>query len=329
MYKIKEKPEDFLVEEISNLKLLDKGKYSCLILEKKDFDTEKALQKISDYYNLNRKRIGFAGNKDRHAVTKQHISVLGKIEDKDFGDFKVKNIGFLDKPISLGDLSYNRFDLIIRNISERPEKTDFIINYFDEQRFSRCNLEIGLSILKNDFKKACELIDFHEVKSHLLICPKDYVGAVKRVPYKVLTLYLHALQSYLWNRACAEYLMNSSQTNYSVAYRHGKFIFPEVKLGNIEIPLVTFDTEFSADIKGIYEKVLSDEKIALRDFIIRKIPDLTPMGNTRGLIADVKDMELWELEEDEMNPGMKKIRVTFSLSKGSYATIAIKKIMRL
>jgi tRNA pseudouridine13 synthase len=327
MYILKQTPEDFIVEEIPSFKTKEKGEYCYFLLEKKDYDTEKVIYRLSEYFNIQRKNFSYAGNKDRHAITSQYCSVKGRIKDMDFRDYKITIIGYGDTPISLGELKGNKFIITLRDVKEKPKKTDSIINYFDEQRFGKHNLEIGLSILRKDFKKVCELIDFPDVKEQLSKNEKDYVGAMRKVPFKILSLYIHSVQSWLWNEVAAEYIKLKIKKKFESKYNHGIFIFPDKKQESIQIPLVSFDTEFEdKKIKELYEKILSKEKINLRDFIIRQIPDITPMGNTRELVAEVKNMEIGELEKDELNEEKKKIKISFELGKGSYATIVIRKI---
>ena len=102
------------------------------------------------------------------------------------------------------------------------------------------------------------------------------------------------------------------------------------KIADIKIPLLCFDTEFeNHEIERLYEKVLEKHEIELRDFVIRSIPDITPMGFSRNLIAKVKNMEIGKLEQDELNENMKKCIVKFELGKGSYATIVISVLFNL
>ena len=44
------------------------------------------------------------------------------------------------------------------------------------------------------------------------------------------------------------------------------------------------------------------------------------------IFADVSELSIGKLEDDELNKGMKKVRVKFTLGKGSYATIVIKEM---
>jgi len=328
MYKIKQIPEDFIVEEIPLFEPKEKGEFTYFILEKKGYDTEKVIKKISEHFKIQRKKFNYAGSKDRHAITKQYCSVRGKIRNFDFEDFKIKIIGYGNEPISLGSLKGNKFTITVRSIKEKPKPTNFIINYFDEQRFGKNNLEIGLSIIKKDFRNAAELIDLPDAKFHLTQNKNDFIGAIKKVPFRIMNMYIHAVQSWLWNETSAEYIKQKTKKFSEIKYNHGKFIFPVKKITNIEIPLISFDTEFeNKEIEEIYKKIMEKQKLSLRDFIIRQIPDITPLGGERNLIAEVRELSFGKLENDELNIGKKKITLAFELGKGSYATIVIKTIL--
>ena len=75
---IKQLPEDFIVEELQPAKLkLSPGNcnYKYFWLTKKGLSTLEAIRAISDYLGISKDRIGFAGAKDKKAVTTQLISI--------------------------------------------------------------------------------------------------------------------------------------------------------------------------------------------------------------------------------------------------------------
>ncbi len=307
MYKIKQLPEDFIVKEISNVKIEDKGPYSYFILKKKNYDTVRAVERIAAELKMPPKFIGFAGNKDRKAITEQMISIktTKKINDLKLDDIDLKYIGKGNEPISLGSHEGNQFVITIRNLTSREiykirkiSKTKLSVpNYFGEQRFSKNNIGIGRSMIKKDFKKALEL-------AGLKVGNNDYVGGLRKINKKILTLYLHAYQSYLFNETISHYLKINKNKS----------------LKNIKIPIIGFGTETSNNQLGkIISNILKKEKISLRDFIIRQMPELSLEGAERGLFAEVKDFKIRKL-------GKGKATLSFYLPKGSYATVVIKEL---
>src|SRR3989339_1858526 len=112
MYKIKQQSEDFVVKEInSRLKPGKHGDFSYFLLKKKDYTTERAVQKIADFFRIKRKYINYAGNKDKKAVTYQYISI-NRLNPQFNKDCKLKDIeltflGRGNEIIYLGFLDYN------------------------------------------------------------------------------------------------------------------------------------------------------------------------------------------------------------------------------
>jgi len=80
MYELKKIPEDFIVKEVADRTFGPEGKYLVCLLKKKNYNTEDAVQAICKALGAVRKNISYAGNKDRKAVTYQHISLY--IENK-------------------------------------------------------------------------------------------------------------------------------------------------------------------------------------------------------------------------------------------------------
>ena len=333
---IKELPEDFVVKEISNVKLADKGAYSIFRMRKRDYTTEKAAQQIADCLHIDRKRFGYAGSKDSKAITEQSISIHNvspeKVKNLNLKDIKLEFIGYSNEPISLGDLEGNSFEIVARDITRKPKKTSRIINYFGEQRFSTNNAEIGKAIIKKDFKKAVDRLlesignDEKKVIEHLQKNKNDFVGALKEIPWKTLTMYIHAYQSKIWNETVKE--LAKSPAGVEALLVNSKKVKNEKNSqapGGTKIPLIGFATEIQDDdVKKIVDKILQNEDVKPNDFVIRAIPDLSSAGNEREMFVEIKDLKIGELEDDDLNPGKKKVRITFSLGKGSYATEVIK-----
>jgi len=310
MHKIKEKPEDFIVEEVTIVQPVKKGNYSLWWMSKKDVTTADAVKKIARKLGIRERFVGFAGTKDKKAITKQLISISrispGRIERLNIEGIKLEFYGYSGKPVSLGDLEGNKFEITVRNLDEIPVvKNKEIKNFYGEQRFSIQNAEIGKDIIKKNFKSAAQKIaeTENDVKDYLSINETDYIGALRKLPIKILKLYVHAYQSFLWNKMA------------------------ELFDDNIELPVIGFDTEIEDErIRQLAEKIMKEEGITYRDFIIKEIPELSSEGGKRKLFAKPSDFEIVEKGEDELNREKYKIKLKFFLPKASYATEAIRQI---
>ena len=309
MYRIKDKPEDFIVKEVSVIEPGMEGNFSYFIMKKKDINTIDAVQRIADFLKLPNKHIGFAGNKDKKAVTEQYISVPAGHE-KRLAGFKSKGIelefaGKGQHRISLGDLKGNNFEIISRECSREPRKLGSFINYFGEQRFSENNIKMGRYILKGKLEKAAMINREKEVLEHLRKYPKDYVGALKKLPKKLLTLYINAYQSYLWNMAVKEYLKKAGKDGFDK---------------DLSVEVIGFGTEFKhSRIKEIYRYIIDKEKIILRDFIVRRMPELSSEGDTRKVSVEPENLKIERIDK-------KTYKLSFFLPKGCYATELIRQM---
>lgn len=304
MYQIKVIPSDFVViEEPINFSL---GPYSIIKVTKTNYNTETVARRLAEFLKIPRKTIGYAGAKDKHAITTQYFSILN-LNEKQLTNFKDPNIqlelvGHLDKPLTLGDLKGNFFQITIRNLKQthKPETiTKTIKNYYGPQRFGKHNAEIGNCLIKKDFKTALKLINDN---SEMIFASRDYVGMLEKIPRHTLMIYLHAYQSKLWNRAL-------SKLTHPTEY----------------LPLVGFGTEleeFPEDVKTIYEQILKEENITTRDFIIKQLRGLSPEGDLRKSLITT-EIKIYEAEEDDLNLNMKKQKIEFKLPKGSYATVIV------
>ncbi|HIE33946.1 MAG TPA: tRNA pseudouridine(13) synthase TruD, partial [Candidatus Altiarchaeales archaeon] len=183
--RIKTNPEDFIVEEIikdkrvleidseMNFPVGDEKEYLHFTLQKTNWDTLRAIREISNRLGISKKRLNFAGTKDKRAITTQRVSVWKKtIEDlKKVGikDIILRDFQYSDKRINLGDLWGNRFTVVIRDtnlgvneIRERINRIEIELdgkmpNYFGVQRFGTTRPIthlVGREILKCNFEEA-------------------------------------------------------------------------------------------------------------------------------------------------------------------------------
>src|SRR3989344_3037018 len=336
MYQLKQLPEDFVVIERPAAKAEQHGKYLYFWMKKREKNTIDAIKELAKALRIREKDIGFAGSKDKHAVTEHLISLLGAkkeiVEELVIPQVVLEFYGYGIKPISLGDLQGNQFEIVVRNLAkEKIEEITGVENYFDEQRFSKHNVEIGRHLIKKDFAKAAKLIDDPKTGQYLEKKPHDYVGAIKFLPARLLRMYVNAYQSYLWNKTVARYLEQMGKVLKKIVYSEGELVFVSNadKFKDLKIPLIGFGQEGSEDrkVQDIINEIMEEEKLSYADFIIKQIPELTLEGELRKAIVPVHDLEIGRKASDELNHGKKKLKVSFVLPKGSYATMAIRRMV--
>ncbi|MEM4336389.1 MAG: tRNA pseudouridine(13) synthase TruD [Candidatus Woesearchaeota archaeon] len=325
-YKIKQLPEDFIVKEIILLECAEGGIFSYYNMTKKNLTTSQAVDIISKRTGINKKFINYAGTKDKRAITEQKISIKnGPEKNFDFGDLKLEFICKGKERINLGNNIGNFFEIVIRKVIKKPKKIKYFVNYFDDQRFSDNNVLMGKLLIKKNFKKAVEICAEDKkygriIKEHIKKNKNDYIGALRKIDRKILKMFIHAYQSYLWNICVSKKLEEYSYKKIKCSTY--LLNVPSKKIKNFYYPIVGFGTEEDDIIKGMLKK----EGIDKKNFVIREIPELSCEGSERNVFSKVKNLFISEVEEDEINKGNKKIKISFELEKGSYATMAIKQM---
>ncbi len=312
---LKQKPEDFIVEEVIEL---DKrqGNYLYAKLVKKNYNTIDAINLISKVLNIQRNDIGFAGNKDKVAITTQYIS-LYKVKKEDLLKLNIKDIKVIPlysgfTPIFLGQLTGNNFR-IKNDLKLRRLRLDAMVNYYGEQRFSSNNKDVGKAILLKNYKKACLLINDPKVNS-LLKINNNAEKALKLLDRRLLSLYINAFQSYLWNEIAKSYI----RENYRKYITYKDLLFIERPKTNVTIPLISYDTKFKNPlVKRIYFNLMRKEGITQENYEYGLLPKLISKTGYRQLFIKVRNFRI------------SRDHIEFFLPKGSYDTIFIKNIEAL
>lgn len=204
--------EDFKVEEISKAAVGERGNFLIAELIKKNWETNLAIKAIAKSLGISYKRIGFAGTKDKRALTKQLISIYNISEDRlqniKLNGIELRVLGRSERPVVLGDLMGNQFEIAIRDIDLESdvlrERTSLITselinaggvpNFFGVQRFGTrrpITGEVGKAILEGDLEKAALIYiarpseeESEEVRAarEYVYETKDFSGGLKRYP---------------------------------------------------------------------------------------------------------------------------------------------------
>lgn len=324
MYKIKQIPEDFIVEEVPKLKL-ENGPYTYFLLEKMRWNTRDAVKAIASRLGIKEKYFNVAGIKDKHALSKQYVSVLNvskqKLESLKIKDIRVKVVGHGKERLKLGQLKANHFIITVRNLDKKYDAVSFIENYYDNQRFGGRNMLLGEALVKSEFRKACFMLRLKWENS-------DYIGSLRKLGKHILRIYVNSYQSFLFNGALASYLKSKYKKYYTADYSRGQFVFSDENIKNENFPILGFLTEFkNKEVAKIYTDIMLREKIKKEDFIMRSIPELSSEGNFRKMFVEVRDFAVF-YSKDELNKGKLKAVLDFRLPPGSYATLVVKKMFR-
>lgn len=184
----KQTKDDFVVTEVPLYEFSGEGEHLVLKIRKKDLSTWDAIEIIANFLGCKTREIGYAGLKDKNAMTIQSISIHKSFEEK-IDSFKHDNIKILEKTyhnnkIKIGHLKGNKFFVRLKRvglleckkIEEALEKivTFGMPNYFGFQRFG---------IEGNNYLKGKDIIE----------------GKLKEKRRNLRQMYINSYQSYLFN----------------------------------------------------------------------------------------------------------------------------------
>jgi tRNA pseudouridine13 synthase len=145
-------PEDFRVEEVLGFEADGEGPHVMLTVEKREANTHWAAEQLARHAGIPGREVGYAGLKDRHAVTVQHFTLnLDRRPEPDWSVLAASGIKVLKslrhrRKLKTGALEGNRFSLVLRGLSgpigklvPRLEaiRSEGVPNYFGVQRFGR------------------------------------------------------------------------------------------------------------------------------------------------------------------------------------------------
>lgn len=147
--KLRASPEDFVVEEQMPYALTGAGEHLWVKLRKRGYNSEQVAKQLARSAGVTRRDVGYAGMKDRHAVTVQWFSLhLAARPDPDWSSLPdgmtVIESTRHSRKLKTGALAGNRFNIVLRDclgsrdaVLRRSEEIHSlgVPNYFGEQRF--------------------------------------------------------------------------------------------------------------------------------------------------------------------------------------------------
>lgn len=175
--RIKASPEDFVVEEIPVMPPReDGGRFTVAWIRTRNWETNRLVRAMSRELRMSRKRISFAGTKDKRAITTQLFQFDATPEE--IKGMRIRDVDVLDvfqtsKEIEIGSLRGNRFDIVVRDIESAKDETEGFSaatakelelaggypNFFGMQRFGSIRPIthiVGRHMVRGDFKAAVD-----------------------------------------------------------------------------------------------------------------------------------------------------------------------------
>lgn len=165
--------------------------------------------------------------------------------------------------------------------------------------------------------------------------PDDPVGAIRAVPIALRRFYVHAYQSFLFNRALSEALRRGLEiSSYEKGDNWGEVSNDGLTLKKVygvrdevrgrpeplmQIPGYAY-RNYGSRFDSCMEKVMADEGVAPRDFYVKEMQEVSDEGGFRRVHMTVRDYS-WEAHEGG-------VEVAFTLARGEYATVLLREALK-
>jgi len=366
--KIKSRDEDFLVSEVLSKNAIQNistdGDYAVYKLKKHGIDTTHSLANIFKKYNLRLKSLGL---KDATAVTEQYVcsekksNSISKIsEDK----YSLERIGFVKKPLSKKDMIGNQFKIKITDTSidiSKFNEFDRILNFYGYQRFGSkrpVTHLIGKALLQQDYTKAVNLLlsftseydstentklrknlsdksnysklldeipfqmDLERIVVNQMIQDDDPKKAIRALPLAIRRFYLQAYQSFLFNKTLSMAFIDGEDLflpqQGDVCYDKNGIIgkFSNESGQRLSIPFVGYSYYKKTRFHYQISKILESEEVSPKDFFLKEMQEISSEGGFRNSSIKCDSIDITNYW------------IRFTLSRGSYATIVMREMMK-
>jgi len=319
--KLKTQPEHFVVKENLGFKFSGSGEHLMIKIRKTGENTSFVANELAKVCGVKSKDVGWAGLKDRHAITEQWLSIqLPKPDTPDFTEFELQypSIKILDtarhnKKLRPGDLIGNDFEVVlseVTNVEEVESRIKLVLetgvpNYFGVQRFGREG-------------------------SNLTEARRWGRDNVRTKNQNKRSLYLSTARSWIFNHIVSSRLdkgqLNSLMLGDIVTRSSVMTEITEENLSAIQTEFSLGSTSLTAALAGDNALPTKKDALAIEQIIVDSEPDLMALirGNRmrhdrREVLLKPKDFS-YKIEQE-------LVILSFSLSAGSFATSVIRELV--
>jgi len=325
---IKDRPEDFVVEEVNAFEPSGTGKHLLLWIEKRDCSGGYLLEQLAGALGIRTADIGYAGTKDRVAISRQWLSVPESCEDAvragpDMDCIAILRFTRNERKLRLGHLSGNRFSILLRGadrkLAEELAETGRLLesegfpNFYGIQRFGRAgeSLDQGLSLLADKGRTGPGRRGPTRFQRRML------VSAVQSALFN--RYLLHRIEEGLDSKVLAGDVMKKSETGG---------MFTVERVSEEQARLDAGETLVTGPMFGHKMRAATDESAVLEQSILEGAGITADSFLAFGKLARGTRRPLFVRPTDfNVETDADGIVLTFFLPKGSYASVMLREFV--
>ena len=353
MFKIA--PEDFIVEELPLYAPSREGTHTFFAIQKRNVSTLEAINRLARELHVPARAFGYAGLKDKNAVTTQILSVEGvppervlKIEQPAIEVLWAERHAH---KLRVGHLRGNRFRITVRDLAQdhlpaiktvmERLATEGVPNRFGAQRFGNKNDShlIGKALMKSEWETVVRYMLTDDTsranditrRMRRELARKSTEKAVLCIPHRLRKLFLSAYQAYLFNRLLEKrspHLGKLLEGDLAVKHSNGAFFLvtdaciEQRRADALEIspsgPIFGYKMRLPTDdVLALETSILVDEGVRFEAF--RKVVGIRLPGTRRALRMRMDSHEVSAVDDTS-------IHFNLTLPAGGYATVVLDEI---
>lgn len=319
--KIKAIPEHFVVRENLGFEFSGTGEHLMVRIRKTGENTSFVANELAKVCGVKSKDVGWAGLKDRHAVTEQWLSIhLPKSETPDFSSFEEQypSIQILEtarhnRKLRPGDLIGNDFEITLSEVTDADDVESRIKqviesgvpNYFGAQRFGRDG-------------------------SNLSEARRWGRDNVRTRNQNKRSLYLSTARSWIFNHIVSTRLINGVFNKLIlgdiVTKPDSTITVDQANIAVLQAELSSGSISLTAALAGDNALPTKENALETEQAIVDAEPDLMALIRGNRMRHDRRDVLLkprdlsYEIKDN-------LVVLSFSLSSGSFATSIVRELI--
>lgn len=169
----------------------------------------------------------------------------------------------------------------------------------------------------------------------LLLRPDDFLSALEKIPREEIAMAYAAFGSHLWNELLRRLLKKLVNNLEEVQAESGIFYFwrtlsPDIfeYLRNLKLPTPAARMDFPDELsRQLYLEILEENNLKFSSFRTRALSRVFFRSFQRRVLLYPQDLEVLEIKPDELHPKKQALVMSFSLPRGAFATMLVKRIM--
>ena len=210
----------------------------------------------------------------------------------------------------------------------------------DHDSQSECSLKSSLARKWGDWRACREVAGrfgrHHSIFEHLRREEGDFAGAFRFVASRIRLIHLYAWQSHIWNRALARHFDGCTprREKFVVRTPEGPQVFPkglgqlpDEWEGCLPLPGNRLAGVDQPDQVVLFEAVLKRERLTRSQFVIEGVPGFVLKPELRPALVVPQNLRIRPAERDPRNRGQRMVKMSFQLPRGSYATLAVRRLL--